>query len=96
MSKSKLATLRDYIKINLIFNFIQRSSNSIGAPILFIKKKDNTLYLIINYKKLNFITIKNHYSLPLISDILNYFIEVEIFTKLNFITIYNKIRIKKD
>ena len=95
ISKLELAILRDYIKINLISNFIQCSSSSTRVPILFIKKKDDILHLIIDYKGLNSIIIKDHYPLPLILDILDYLIEVKVFIKFNLIITYNKIRIKK-
>lgn len=94
MFKLELAILRDYIKMNLISSFIWHSFSSTNAPIFFIKKKDGTLYLIINYKKLNFIIIKDHYLLSLILDILDCFTKIKIFTKLNLIIAYNKIRIK--
>ena len=92
--KSELVILRDYIKINLVSSFIWRSFSFADVPIFFIKKKDGTLYLIVNYRKLNFITIKDRYLLFLILDILDYLAEAEIFTKFNLIIIYNKIKIK--
>ena len=95
MSELELAILRDYIKINLIFNFIWRNFSSTNTLIFFIKKKNNILCLVVDYRGLNFIIIKNYYPLPLILDILNYLIEVEVFIKFNLIIIYNKIRIKK-
>ena len=80
--------------MNLIFNFMWYNFSSIDTPIFFIKKKDDILYLIINYKKLNFIIIKDYYLLSLIPDILNCLVEAKIFIKFNLITTYNKIRIK--
>jgi hypothetical protein len=40
-----------------------------GAPVLFVKKKDGSLRLCIDYKKLNKVTIKNKYPLPRIDDL---------------------------
>ena len=40
-----------------------------GAPVIFVKKKDDTLHLCIDYRKLNKMTIKNRYSFPHIDDL---------------------------
>ena len=62
--------LQEYIKINLRNSFIKRSKSPAGAPILFIKKKDRFLYLHINYRRLNYIIIKDWYLIPLTLEIL--------------------------
>ena len=54
------------------------------------------LKIIINYKKLNAIIIKNRYSLFLIIKTLNYLYDVKVFIKLNLKNIYYKIRIKEN
>jgi len=55
-----------------------------------------TLYLCVDYKDLNKITVKNHYSLLLISKTLNHLSEVKMFIKLDLKNAYHCIRIKKD
>src|SRR5882672_2797997 len=67
-----------------------------ASPIFFIKKKDGSLCLIQDYCKLNVLTIKNTYPLPLIPDILNmvYGAKVKYFTKLDIQWGYNNVRIK--
>ena len=59
-------TLKTYIEINLANGFIRPSKSTAGAPILFICKKDSSLWLCVNYWGLNNLTIKNRYPLPLI------------------------------
>jgi len=59
-----------------------------GAPIIFIPKKDKTLYLYINYRALNKITIKNCYPLLLIGELINRLLGVKIFIKLDLKDIY--------
>ena len=49
--------------------FIRPSVSPWGAPVLFVKKKDGTLRLCIDYRLLNQVTIKNRYSLPRIDDL---------------------------
>ena len=94
MLEIELVILKDYININLIFNFIRKSNNLAEILILFIKKKDNNLRLIIDYCSLNIIIIKNKYLLSLILKMLNKFIKIKKYIKLNLITAYNKIYIK--
>ena len=49
--------------------FIRRSSSPWGAPILFVKKKDGSHKMCIDYRELNKLTVKNHYPLPWITDL---------------------------
>ena len=48
---------------------IQPSSSPYSAPILFVKKKDGTLRMVIDYRALNKVTVKNRYPLPRIDDL---------------------------
>ncbi|GAA5880159.1 hypothetical protein JCM1840_007634 [Sporobolomyces johnsonii] len=59
LSTKELEVLADYIETNLKTGFIRPSTSPIGAPILFIKKKDGTLRLCVDFRNLNSITIKN-------------------------------------
>ena len=65
-----------------------------GALIFFIPKKDKGLRLYIDYRKLNTVTVKNRYLLPLITKILNRLYGASVFTKLNLKDTYYRIRIK--
>ena len=64
LSADRLKVLREYIRENLKKGFIQKSTSPAGYPILFAPKKDGNLRLCIDYRQLNSITIKNHYTLP--------------------------------
>ena len=55
----------------------------IGAPVFFIKKKEGSLCLVQDYQKLNEITVKNSYLLPLVSDMLTRLHNAEWFTTLD-------------
>ena len=68
-----------------------------ASPIFFIKKKDGSLCLVQDYQKLNVMTVKNAYPLPLIPDILNkvFKAKAQYFTKLDVHWGYNNIRIKE-
>ena len=49
--------------------YIQPSVSPWGAPILFVKKKDDMMQMCIDYRQLKKMTIKNHYPLPRIDDL---------------------------
>ena len=64
-----LKELKVQIKYLLDKGFIRPSIFSWGAPVLFVKKKDRSLRMCINYRQLNKVTIKNKYPLPQIDDL---------------------------
>jgi hypothetical protein len=67
----------------------------VGAPILFVFKKNGGLRLYMNYKDFNKITIKNRYSFFLVRKILNRFNGIAVYTKFDFKNTYYRIRIRK-
>jgi hypothetical protein len=95
MSESELSALRDFLKENIEKGFIQPSSSPARAPVLFVKKKDGTLRLCIDYRGLNDMTIKNRYPLPLIQETLDRVGGAKIYTKLDLRGAYNLLRIKE-
>jgi hypothetical protein len=86
--------LRDYLTKNLAKGFVQHSKSPASAPILFVKKKDGSLRLYVDYPELNKITKKNKYPLPLISSLLDRLRTGKIFTKLDLRAAYNLLRIR--
>ena len=64
-------TLKEFIMENLNTGFIQPTSSLHSVPVLFIKKKDGSLCLCVDFCGLNHISKKDHYPLPLISDLLD-------------------------
>jgi len=96
LSKPELQALRDYLTENLAKGFIQHSKFLAGTPILFVKKKDGSLRLCVDYHGLNKITKKNRYPLPLISSLLDRLRTGKIFTKLDLRGAYNLLRIRPD
>ena len=51
--------------------FIRPNVSPWGAPVLFVKKKDGTLRLHVDYRQLNKMTVENNYQLPIIDDFFN-------------------------
>jgi hypothetical protein len=69
MSEKELASIREYIDINIKKKFIRPSESPAGYPMMFIPKKNGKLRLCVDYQKLNDITIKNRYPLPNIAEL---------------------------
>ena len=69
MAPAELKELKAQLQDLLDKGFIRPSVSPWGAPVLFVKKKDGTLRLCIDYRQLNKVTIKNKYPLPRIDDL---------------------------
>jgi len=68
MAPAELDELKTQLRELLDKGFIRPSNSSWGAPVLFVRKKDGTRRLCIDYRQLNKITMKNKYPLPRIDD----------------------------
>jgi hypothetical protein len=67
-----------------------------GALVLFVKKKDGTLRLCIDFRQLNKVIVKNKYSLPRIDDLFDQLKDVKIFSKIDLRSGYHQVRIKEE
>src|SRR4029077_7740952 len=76
--------------------FIVPSNAPFGAPILFVKKKDGSLRMCIDYRALNKITIKNRYPLPLVDELFDRVRGAKYFSKLDLRSGYHQVRIHPD
>ncbi|XP_058006480.1 uncharacterized protein LOC131181634 [Hevea brasiliensis] len=74
--------------------FIQPSTSPWGAPILFMRKKDRSLRLCIDYRQLNKVTVKNKYPLPLIDDLFDQQQGARYFSKIDLRSGYHHLRIR--
>src|SRR5438128_3606794 len=93
LSPFELNTLREFIDENLSTGFIRPTSSSLAAPVLFVKKKDGSLRLCVDYRGLNKLTRKDHYPLPLISDLLDSPSCAKVYTKIDLRHAYHLVRI---
>ena len=73
--------------------FIQPSKSPFGAPVLFVKKKDGTMRMCVDYRQLNQITIKNRYALPRTDELFDRLHGARFFTKIDLRSGYHQIRI---
>jgi len=69
MAPAKLRELKIQLEDLLQKGYIRSSVSPWGAPVLFVKKKDRTLRLCVDYRELNKVIIKNKYPLPRIDDL---------------------------
>ena len=93
LSPSELKSLREFLDEHLSLGFIRPSSSPHGAPVLFVKKKDGSLRLCVDFRGLNRITKKDRYPLPLISDLLDSPGNARVYTKIDLRHAYHLVRI---
>lgn len=81
MALVELKELKTQLQELLDKGFIRLSSSPWGAPILFVKKKDGTMRLCIDYRELNKVTIKSKYPFPRIDDLFDQLQGARLFQK---------------
>ncbi len=91
MLSHKLQKVKKYLEKNLKKKFITLSKASFASSILFIEKKDDSLRFCVNYRKLNALTKRNHYSILLIDEVLAWIQGSKYLTQLNIIITFNKL-----
>ena len=75
--------------------FIRPSTSPWGSPMLFMKKKDGSLQLYVDYQKLNIVTMKNKYPLPWIDDLFDQLCGACYFSKIDLRYGYHQLRIQE-
>ena len=93
MSPVELDELRKQLDELSASGFIRPSKSPFGAPILFVKKKDGSMRMCIDYRALNTITVKNSYPLPRIDELFDRLQGATIFSKIDLRSGYHQIRI---
>ncbi|XP_055814461.1 uncharacterized protein LOC129884138 [Solanum dulcamara] len=96
MAPAELKELKTQLQELLEKGFIRPSISPWGAPVLFVKKKDGTPRLCIDYRQLNKITIKNSYPLPRIDDLFDQLKGVNLFSKIDLRSGYHQLRVRKE
>ena len=94
MAPLELKELKLQLQELLDKGFIRPSVSPWGAPVLFVKKKDGTLWLCVDYRQLNKLTVKNKYPLPKIEDLFDQLKGASIFSKIDLRSGYHQLKIK--
>lgn len=94
LAQNEQVALDEFLKEQLAKGYIRKSKSPISSPFFFIKKKTGDLRLVQDYRRLNAITVKNRYPLPLISELTDRLRNATLFTKFDIRWGYNNIRIK--
>ncbi|GJU81802.1 putative reverse transcriptase domain-containing protein [Tanacetum coccineum] len=76
--------------------FIRPSHSPWGAPVLFVKKKDGSMRMCIDYRELNKLTIKNRYPLPRIDDLFDQLQGACCFSKIDLRSGYHQLRVREE
>jgi hypothetical protein len=96
LAPSELQELMKQIQELMDKGFIRPSSSSCGAPILFVKKKDGTMRMCIDYRDLNKVTIKNMYPLPRIDDLFDQLQGSRYFSKIDLRSGYHQVKVHEE
>lgn len=96
MSPSELDELKKQLDELLAAGFIQPSTSPFGAPVLFVKKKDGSMRMCVDYRDLNAITLKNRYPLPRIDELFDRLKGASYFSKIDLRSGYHQVRIHRD
>ena len=96
MAPAELRELKTQLEDLSSKRFIRPSVSPWGAPVLFAKKKDNSLRLCIDYRQLNRVTIKNKYPMPRIDDLFDQLRGARRFSKIDLRSGYHQLRVKEE
>jgi len=96
MITPELLELKLQLKEMLDKGYIRPSVSPWGTLVLFLKKKDGTLRLCINYRQLNKVTIKNRYMLPRINDLFYQLKGSTLFSKIDIRSGYHQAPIREE
>ena len=95
MAPTELKELKTQLQKLFDKGFIRPSVSPWGAPVLFVKKKDGTLRMCIDYRQINKVTVKNKYPLPRIEDLFDQLRGACVFSKIDLRSGYYQLRVKE-
>ncbi|GJR61574.1 putative reverse transcriptase domain-containing protein [Tanacetum coccineum] len=96
LAPSELEELSGQLKELQDHGFIRPSSSPWGVPILFVKKKDDTFRMCIDYRELNKLSVKNGYPLPRIDDLFDHLQGSQFYSKIDLRSGYHQLRVHED
>jgi hypothetical protein len=96
MSVDELEELKKQLRELSNKGYIRPSASHWGSPVLFVKKKDGSMRMCIDYRNLNAVTVKNKYPLPRIDDLLDQLKDAKFFSKIDLRSGYHQMKIKPE
>nr|GEV20161.1 putative reverse transcriptase domain-containing protein [Tanacetum cinerariifolium] len=93
---SEMKELSDQLKELADKGFIRPSSSPWGAPVLFVKKKDGSSWMCIDYQELNKLTVKNLYPLSRIDDLFDQLQGSSVYSKIDLRSSYHQLRVREE
>ncbi|GJW38521.1 putative reverse transcriptase domain-containing protein, partial [Tanacetum coccineum] len=96
LAPAEMKELAEQLKELSDKGFIRPSSSPWGAPILFVKKKDGSFWMCIDYRELNKLTVKNRYPLPRIDDLFDQLQGSSIYSKIDLRSGYHQLRVRDE
>ncbi|GJZ68791.1 putative reverse transcriptase domain-containing protein [Tanacetum coccineum] len=96
LAPSKMKELSEQLKELYDKGFIRPSSSPWGAPVLFVKKKDGSFRMCIDYQELNKLTMKNRYPLPRIDDLFDQLQGSNVYSKIDMQSVYHQLRVREE
>ncbi|GJY80197.1 putative reverse transcriptase domain-containing protein [Tanacetum coccineum] len=96
LAPSEMKKLSDQLQELSDKGFIKPSSSTWGAPVLFVKKKDRSFQICIDYRELNKLTVKNRYPLPRIDDLFDQFKGSSVYSKIDMRSGYHQLRVREE
>ena len=96
MAPLELKELKEHMEELVSKGFVRPSTSPWGAPVLFVKKKDGSLRLCIDYRELNKVTIRKQYPLPRIDDLFDQLQGARVFSKINLRSGYHQLKIRSE
>nr|GFC30731.1 putative reverse transcriptase domain-containing protein [Tanacetum cinerariifolium] len=96
LAPSRMKDLSEQLKELSDKGFIRPSSSPWGAPDLFVKKKDGSFRMCIDYRELNKLTVKNRYPLPMIDDLFDQVQGSSVYSKDDLRTGYHQLRVQEE
>jgi hypothetical protein len=95
MNPQELEEIKRHLTDMLSKGLIRPSASPWGSPVLFVDKRDGTIRLCVDYRKLNEVTIKNKYPLPKIEDLFDQLNGAKVFSKIDLRTGYHQLKVCK-